>query len=379
MIILITILLAIITSSFVLSTAGIMGPNLDERTYIFEPGKVIEHSFKISGSPHLESYIKGDLAPYATLIDQAQNSSSRSISIKLVLPEELSGGKHYLYVGCMEAAPKGVMMGGRAAAQMMIRVINLFPEPTIESKVSAKDSAIGSNSEATVTVKSLSKDIINDIYSEIKVVDLENSSKVYSELTTNTISLNSLQEGSLKTILPSAELKRGTYKVIAKTHYGYKDDVQVKKTSFRVGDNNITLNSYTSKLEEKKINKASFTIRNEWNEPINCYLELLIDGKKIGTTATKKISPFTNSNFELFIDTDDYDVGLKKGLLKGYYEGKVSEFEVEFNITKEQLPETNVPKKPESALSKYKVLIVANILVILLVIINLLVLMKKKK
>lgn len=372
-------LFVITITPFVNASASITFPSPEARTFIFEPGKVIEMGFGIKGAANLESYVKGILANYTELIDEAQNTGARGIKVKITMPDDLPGGINLLYIGVMESAPNGVQMGGRAAAQTVIRVINLFNEPVIESKVSAKDSAIGSNSEVTVTVKSYSKNAINNIYSKIKIVDYKNKSKIYNEITTGSISLNQLEEKPLKTILPSSELKRGTYRVIAETHYGYKDEIQVKETSFRVGDNDISLNSYTSKLEEDKINKASFTIKNEWNEPINAYLELFIDDKEIGTSATKKITPFNTNNYELFVDTDKYDTGIKKGILKGYYEGKVSEFDVEFNITGEVIVATNVPKKPESALSKYKVLIIANILVVILVIINLIVILSKKK
>jgi hypothetical protein len=104
-------LLSLLMIQSVVAGASISSSSSGQMSGLFEPGAVLEGSFKVGGASQIDAYLEGELLPYATLTDPSPLGSGRVIHVRIDLPQELPVGEQHLYVIAKESRPGG-MVGG---------------------------------------------------------------------------------------------------------------------------------------------------------------------------------------------------------------------------------------------------------------------------
>lgn len=368
------------------ASAGISLPPKEKRTFIFTPGMVYEGNWHVNGAERLESYLGGDLAPYATLDDPAQNTSSRTLHFRLVLPDELPPGEHALYVGVVESRPDSAV-GGRAAAQGGIWVVSLYPGPFVKASLGVVDVAEGSPANATLRLESYSQVEMREVHARLAVYNSTNDLVV--EGGTRRINLPSREKTTLSTLLATEDLPAGEYRVV-----GQILNVQPNLTveaRFRVGTFTLWLKSHSTELVAGKINPFSFMVLSNWNGPIvDVYGDVrLLDAA--GTSPTGSFVPFGKLPLTAYLDLTAVDPdgipaeGMPAtGTIAVHYrspDGVVSSVEFPINVTVMPYGPDELSEKPpvEEAGSMFDSLVILYLALAFLVLLNLFLLFRPRR
>lgn len=297
------LLFTLLSVSFVFASAGINPPPIEQRRLVFEPGLTKTWSFNVFGAPVLETYLSGDLQQYAVLEDPAQNSSARSISLTLHLPDQLEPGRYVLRVFAREASPGG-MMGGRAAIGAGIAVLSLYPTPYLKAELSAESVGVGEQSSATLTLTSWSESVTPDAWADLVVIDQDGQELVHA--TSDHSSIPAQETKTLTIPLATQELEPGQYSIIAHIH-GAQENLTAKST-FRIGVLNLVLKEYPKKMTAGRINRFKFIIENKWNEKLDDVFGLVRMGSISEQTPTGSLPGFGTSSFSAYLDTTSLGV-----------------------------------------------------------------------
>lgn len=370
------ILLFILTISYVSASASISMPS-DNRHLTYEPGLEASWNFVVGGSESVEVYLRGPLTEYAELIDPDPMGGRRSVTVKLVSPDEVEPGVHYLYIDAKEHRDVG-FMGGVAVASVPMSLTKYSETPYVKAKIVDILASEGETAEVSIELESLSKVTTYDIRAKFNILD-ENIESENLLLP----ALGSLETKVVTVKIPIADLRPGRYSLASEISYEESVDNQKFNQDFLVGTLNLKLIKQPNKLSLGQINKVSFVLYNEWNaafkdaEPIIRIPGLNIDEQSPART----IGAFTTQGFNYYLEVpEDADLGTYEGTIYLKTGDKRKDFiTVPFKIEVVEFDETTqvVEEKPSSM--TFNPLLIAYVLVIILVIINVILLFRKKE
>jgi hypothetical protein len=362
----------------VVAGASISSSSSGQMSGLFEPGAVLEGSFKVGGASQIDAYLEGELLPYATLTDPSPLGSGRVIHVRIDLPQELPVGEQHLYVIAKESRPGG-MVGGVAAAVRDISILVLDPEPRVEiTSFGARSVALGDpSSEISLRVKSLTLQDLEGLYADLTMTALDGTPLATSR--TNTGNLASFGELLLTGSVPTTDLDPGPYKVEATLFYAENSSEQ--STEFRVGTLELFLESYTTELTRDTINKFETTLRSNWNQPLPGTYAIISIPPAEEQTPDVTIKAFGTENLKTYLDMEGAPLGNVSGTVTVFYEGGEKRFPVLVSLVDETVAAAEIVE--EVATPGFTVtltpMLLLYVLLILLVAINLLLLLRQRK
>ncbi len=385
---LLAVFLLISLSAMVTASAGLSFSDTPPRSLIYTPGATYTWTWGVSGADRLETTLTGDLAAYATLDDPAQNTSARSVSFTLTMPANLTPGQHVLTFTVYESPPEGQNVGGRAGAAARITVTSLYPTPYLVASLSIPDTAVGKPTTASVSLTSWSTVPTPGVYADILVRDANGTTLINTP--SEVVTVAPQKQATLTVPLSTQSFATGRYQATAVIHHA--QDGLNATTQFRVGSFDLSLISSTPRLSAGTINRFTFTLGSNWNEPIRGVYGDVSLGAIDGKTATVTIDPFGQTALDAYLDTSSLNLSGNEtpfaGTIVAHFldsDGNEQAKAFPFNVTvvNVPVPETQPEQKPSAqgaGLSlplNWMTLIYA--LLILLVLINLVLLFRQRR
>lgn len=372
-------LLLALLSSPVYAGAGISAEPLEKRTFFYEEGKIYTFTWHVFRAENLKAYLGGGLAQYTELIDPDPDGGPRDVTMKLILPQELSPGEHRLYLFVEEIVPGGPVggVGGKARVGVSARFIALHPKPFVKAELTVENTAVNESTNAHMKLESWSQQTIlpyvkYDIRDEKGVSVLQKTSARKTILPKETITIT--------TPLDTSELPPGQYSA-----YAIVKDVQpgVNLTEyFRVGSFEIKLINYTKRMTLATFNRFLFTIESNWNGHIDdVYGGLDLLGREEKSSPVD-LEEFEREELKVFMDLQNVtEPQLADGILTLYWGDEQKMFPVTINITEEPAGTEVTEAEMERAAFVFELNQITGIylILVLLVIINVFVLLKKRK
>lgn len=365
------ILFILIISSSIVYGVGI-GEFKNKKLIQFEPGKEEELRFQLFDSPRIRASLEGDLAEYCTLVDPSPDGGSRTISIRLKLPEYLEPGEHKVYLVATEASESGATLGGIASVRSGITVFALYPaKHPIFKSVSTTDFNINEKGNLGLNVINYGEDTIENLYGTITIYDGEGNE--ITVLKTESKSVNSFEEVISTATLDSSIYNLTPGKYTAKGNIIY-DDVKYPDTleaTFRIGQMKVDIIDSTKEVFINSTNKYIITIESDWAGNINdVYARITTpNGKSLKTPNVDMISPGNGrkaaAQIETYWETNGLTTGSYDMDITLYYQGLTTNKIVKVDIIEGKAPEIEKPKSLELNITY---ILIASIIIVIFVV-----------
>ncbi|MGV8087424.1 MAG: hypothetical protein ACP5N1_07365 [Candidatus Woesearchaeota archaeon] len=365
------ILFILIISSSLVYSVGI-GEFKNKKVIAFEPGKEEEFKFQLFDSPKIKASLEGDLAEYCTLIDPSPDGGSRTIIIRMKLPEYLEPGEHKLYLIATEATDSTATLGGIASVRSGITVFALYPaKHPIFKAVTATDFNIDEKGNIDLIVVNYGEDTIENAHGTITIYNGEGTE--ITVLETESKSINSFEEVSIRSVLDSSIYNLTPGKYTAKGNVIY-DDITHPDTLegiFRIGQMKVDLIDSTKEVFVNSTNKYIITIESDWAGNINdVYARITTpNDKSLKTPNVDMVSPGGGrkaaAQIETYWETDGLATGSYDMDITLYYQGLTTNKIVKVDIIEGKAPEI---EKPKSSNSNIKYILIASVIVIIFVV-----------
>ncbi|MCD6589880.1 hypothetical protein J7K74_01685, partial [Candidatus Woesearchaeota archaeon] len=306
------LILVLLSSSLSLAIGILNVPSFSDRTIFFSPGLERTYSLSFFGAEHIEIYPEGPLKDYFSIEDPQPNGGTRTVKVKIKLPDSLEPGEYMNYVVALEEAPEGVMVGGRTAVRVRFLVISLYPGKYIKASLHVKDTSVNGTINASISIKNYGQEDISEAYG---IITLYADGYDNVTITTNKISVNSTKSGTMYASIPvqSTGFRRGTFNAKAVVFFD-GNQKEVGPTSFRIGELWLSITPLDNEIISGMINKYRFKIYNEWDKAVSVKGKLIVNGIE------NPIPEFGVSKFSEKIVTGFVDA---TNLPPGIYDGKI--------------------------------------------------------
>ena len=357
----------------------------EERNVIVEPGFTRSWSFSISGAAYVSATIEGDLLEYFALQDPSPNGPPRAVVLTLnVPPEDIPPGVYMTYIRVQEVVPGGGTVGGRAAVRAGITVTRYAEYPLLKLESFGVSAEEGAAAGGAITVKSHST--VPTRNARAKMTVFENGEPLPS-LTGIPIlivdEVPSAQTVTKEFSLPTQQLTRGEYRVIADVTYDEAKEPLPAEATLKIGTFTMTLINGPEKLYRGKVNRVVFTLGNDWNKELrDVRVRVQIPALNINEGAfgdVSNIPPFGQQKFTFYLEpSEDAALGSYDGSIFVITDAKRADdkFGISFTTTVVEKPVETEPA-PEQVIEEP--LLALYSVAVVLVIINLFLLFRKKK
>lgn len=295
---------------------------------IYEPGKVIQNSYSISGTNlEVEVTLSGDEAifPYISLSKVVDDKFTLDIAFPETL--KIDSGVYNFNLAVTELQSDGGMIGSLLGVgrQFVVKVYSY--EKVIEASLSAPSINEGGVVDFGLFVESITYSDINDVHAKISVFD--NFGKKLGEAATESKPLKSLSSISFTVPFDAKDLPLGNYRAEAAVIYDGKQ--KVVEDEFKIGNLDILIENHTSKLT-RGFNDFKIKVRNNWGEEIqNVYAQLFIENEKILHTPSTNLDPWGEGELSA-IGNFDFPPREYEALLKIFFEGEEKEEQITLEI-----------------------------------------------
>lgn len=300
-----------------------VGPALVQMN--FEPGMEKSITYHVFGSSanELEIYSRGDLAKYVTF-DKKTIKSGDTFTATIKLPDKIeTPGINSFYIGVVEKFDPELVRGNigtLVAIEVLITIDVPYPGRYIEAHLTGYDVNINEPINFQLDLKSRGTEDLT-IWPTIGIFSSDGQQK--ETLTLKERTIKSQEELSLAKILNTTGYNPGTYRAVAVVDYG---NIAKDETSFRIGDLNIDILGYTSKLAIGKLQKFKLDVQSGWNNVIDgVYGEVVIlnNSRELDRfkTTTTSLIPWENKTIEGYFDTSNYSVGFYDANITLFYFG----------------------------------------------------------
>ncbi|MEK6848948.1 MAG: hypothetical protein AABY01_00060 [Nanoarchaeota archaeon] len=291
------------------STASAIGISPAIINLDYEPNHEYTLDFLTSGADIITTYVRGDLAPYAELIDPAQGTGARSFQVILRIPADLDPpGKRTLLVGAIEEPPDGAMVGGRAAIQAPVTLYVPYPGVYLETAFNAPTVNVNEPLPFTIHITNRGRDAVAHLTQSVTVIDADtNETVAFLEATPTTLAgINT----ELRTALVWNTTGRhaGTY--FAEALIGY-DGQSLKRTAdFRIGNQFVRIINFTREATARTINPFEIKIQSEWNSQFDdIYGEVTLNGTTFKTSPVS-LEPWKQVSLLGYWDASQLEPGI---------------------------------------------------------------------
>lgn len=322
--------------------------------------------------------ITGAMTEYATIINKEFRLESQSrAGFKIVL--DIPGdhglvGKQVLWI---EAAEIEVIREDSAsimfATGVSPAIVVNFPYPGKFLEIySARIKSVneGENSEFLRKVISRGE---QDASFTSKLVVRDNNDQMVVEQAYPSVFIKGMDTYSKTDTIITNNLVSGKYTTEFTIYYDGEEKTQ--KSTFQVGEENITLVDYRPKVLPKgEISEMVFEIENMWNGDFDNVYGIMTFENVSASTPSEKLTSFGKVKLRQFMDFRSYDVGEYEGSIEVHFDDNVREFSLTIGINESEV-EPEKTKTPTMTILLYSSLAVLIIFLILLVIL----LLKSKK
>ena len=319
---------------------------------IFEPGKVIENVYTISGANHpVEASIGGEFKKYAQISPIVNNQFTLTIRVPQNLPEP--GTYRDLSLQVKEVAEPNAAGTATALSVNLNFVIEVPPHgKKIALALSAPNVNIGDPLPVKLEVTSKGLEKIDSLSAQLLVLNQENKS-IFS-IKTPKITLPALQSHLFEMEIPAKEFTPASYTLLAQVFYDTL--TENVSTTFTIGNKSIVLKNYTKEIRSG-FNDFAIILENRWGNSIpDVYAKLFIMGEEHLHTPTITLNPWEAYEFKGIINLNltpqDYP-----GQIKIFFDGQ------------ELTEDINVKVIPEESQASAGIINLSTSLIILIVIV----------
>ncbi len=272
----------------------------------FEPGKEYNLGFSTIGAEIITTYLKGDLAPYAELVDAAQGTGPRGFDVILRIPADIEPpGQRMLLVGAIEEPPVGSTVAARAAIQAPVYLFVPYPGVYLETRFFAPTVNVDEPVNFTVVVTNRGRDATT-ILTTIVVID-ENTNKTVALLDAPPTTIGGSEEKNVLLGWDTRGQKAGPYR--AELSISYDGQLLKRSETFRIGTQYIKIVDFTREASVGVINPFEVFVQSEWNTPFkDIYVEVNINGTTFKTPSID-LAPWTSNTLTGYWDATQLSAG----------------------------------------------------------------------
>lgn len=327
----------------------------------------IERDYSVTASGDLSEYV--EISP-ATLLENVKPNENPIITATLKLPQqEPTAGMHIIRITMSELPTQqeqqsGIIALSGAIAKIHVNVLyqGIYLQPTLD----VSDINLGENIIPTILLSNFGKQKIQSLRAKIEILDSQNNTITQHQ--TQTISVESNSQQTLKPEISSNLLQSGVYTLKATIFWDNNQTILTEP--FRVGIMDILLMQTSTNLTLNKINEFNIVVKSLWNGEIeNLFAEITLANQTV-TTPTKKLQAWETTTLTGHIAPTNLEPTTHEIQIKLNY-GTLSK-----TTTKDILL---IKEKKQFAISTTTMLVILLTLVTLLIIINSYLLIKKKK
>lgn len=288
-----------------------------QREFIFEPGGEIIIPVSVQNARNIDVFAYSPLPnnpetlgtpdddnimEYVTIEDPAPNTSSRTVVLRINMPEQLRPGYYYIHLIAKDIPTEaGAAVSAVAETQLRFTIWALSPEKVVDiTGVSVPPIAEGLDAKATIGFVSRTQQDIPAVYAEAIV------SKDGQELArgrSGVMTLPSAATGSLEIALPVAHVAGGEYSVHTTLFYGEQKEGPVE--TLKIGTLHVGVEEHTPELVYNTTNRFMLNISNQWNRELQSVYARVQLGGQVKTTASQHIQPFGKTEYEVYFDRDE--------------------------------------------------------------------------
>ncbi|MBI4145537.1 hypothetical protein HY493_05040 [Candidatus Woesearchaeota archaeon] len=245
----------------------------------------IEYSldFTIMNAEAIDTYVAGDLAQYAEIIDPAPGTGPRQFRVILRLPPDLEPpGKRVLFVGAIEHVPEGAAtVGARAAIQAPVYVFVPYPGIYLEPELIAPSVNENEPVNMTLTIVNRGRDPVSALSAQVLVID-DVTNKTLATLTAEPVRIEGDRSKDIRFDWESRGSRPGPYR--AKAVIRYDDQIMEREAGFRIGTQIVRIINFTQEVLAGSINPFEVTVKSEWNSPFSSvYADVTINDQTFKT------------------------------------------------------------------------------------------------
>jgi len=346
----------LLLSSGLVYGVGIAQPSLEERQLVFKPGLEATYDFQILNADRIHTYVAGDLAQYATIIDDAQDSGPRGIQARIKLPQELAPGRYEILIGAKELPKDSSMIGGVAAIQSRISILSLYDGVYPQFSFAARDVNINDKATFKVNVLNLGKQDIAIAQGIIDIYDLNNNSITTINTDIQSIPSNSNVELNATFDTSKFSLQPGIY--IARARYTYNGIIlnQTDEQKFMIGQMRITITDWSRTIYVNTTNKFTVNIESDWAADIkDVYAKIQFPNENrpvktpnmdlIKDISSDKTTVKASTMLETYWETAGMNTGMTKVDVEIFYDKQTIRQTLDVNVTTSPIPILEQPKK----------------------------------
>lgn len=291
----------------------------------YAPNHEYTLDFFTTGAESIETYVRGDLAPYAEIIDTKQGEGPRNFQVILRIPADINPpGKRTLLVGVIEAPPEGAMVGGRAAYQAPVTIHVPYPGVYLETDFSAPTVNVNEPVNFGITITNRGRDSVEHLTTSVLVLDAVTNETVVL-LDGEPVRLDG--QSNTHIIIPWDTTGKPAGPYTAELLIGY-DGQSLKHTKdFRIGSQFIKILNFTREVTARTINPFEIKIESQWNSPFDgIYGEITINGTTF-RTPPGSLEPWKTQTLLAYWDATRIEPGTLDATVKVFYGGTFSQLD----------------------------------------------------
>lgn len=386
---LLILFVAVLAIPYASATATILAGPEHERTKVYSPGDVYEYNWRVDGAEYLDVELKSAFGDNAVLYDADPGGGPRNIRFVITPPDDLEPGLYRTHLRVSEGSPGG-LLSARASVRTTINVIVRSPTPRVSAGIEVGDVAEGKAATALLTLVSWSHVATEDVHADV-VIENPDGDDITTTLDPVTVEAGDTKK--LELILPTEQLQAGRYKAVATFFNTGEGGTESNYGDFRVGGLSVNLISFTQRLSVGAINRFTFFIGSNWNQPLDDVSGIVELAGVSDKTASVVIEPFGEEKLKAFLDlsevtidgTEEFEGTIKVVAREGINEREISVFPITVTLAEEELPTTNIKPEELQEPGIFTISIPVNTLTILyalvfvLVIINIILLFRQRK
>src|SRR3989344_127084 len=304
--------------------ASSFGVTPAQRIFDYQPGTEQKYSFEVMNSEskniNLKIVSKGELNGSVTLSTQSilftPDISSVRVEYTVRVPAGLAPGRHIADILVVEtegASGEETYIGAIVGIVTKVVIDVPYPGKYLESALSIDNRK---NGEVVFTIPVVSKGELDIENARAKIDILSPDGKKVTSISTNEVSVPSLERRELYAALDTSAIASGTYQAVAKVSYD-KSSLDLEKEFF-VGTGGLSIKNIAVDTKDFKLGgiaKFEFLVENKLNIPaeeVYVLMQVFDSGGKAfseSKSATYDIDAFGSKEVVAFWDTEDVKAG----------------------------------------------------------------------
>lgn len=376
-----------------LSNVSALGISPGRTTMDFSPGAEKTVSFSVINSENKDINIviaaQGELKDYIQIQERAfamsSSESSREVTYKVKLPNELSPGLHTAEIVVLQLPEEGKIseayIGAALAVVTQLYVYVPYPGKYAEASLNVIGPDDNGIINFVIPVISRGEFDLTKVWATIDIYSSLNEK--ITTITTNEASIPSGQRREIVAKLDASEMPNGPYRAVATVIY---DEGSLKlETDFKVGKRILSLESIeVNDFVLGEIAKFEILVENKWSETIKgAYAEMFVyskDGRLMANfkTPTYNIEPLTKALMIAYWDTAGVREGVYDSEILLKYGGSSDKKELKLDVSENDIKVIGLgyvisARKPSgTGETNSRLIIILIALVVVLILLNLL-------